>query len=243
MKNNFYSVSLTVVFSLLLLFMYYRVSNLEHKYETLKEANVRLKSNLPLTDAQIKERQFKEEMYIRQQESDTNLILIVFTTALGLTAFLTFTSVKRDFERRSSIIEDKYTENTRNIDSKHSLILELKARMDLDSSQSNFSQSSYFFHEEDYEYYITSFLDGVKFKVYHSLWMSDKFLDTKDILLKEVVSQLKRFLKILDTIEIPETLSNFQLTELKKEIRKINNDEVDNLLSIIYSKLTPIKNA
>jgi hypothetical protein len=74
--------------------MYYRVSNLEYKYETLKEANIRLKSNLPLTNAQVKERQFKEEMYIRQQESDTNLILIVFTTALGLTAFLTFTSVK-----------------------------------------------------------------------------------------------------------------------------------------------------
>jgi hypothetical protein len=55
-------------------------------------------------------------------------------------------------------MEDKYTENTRNIDSKHSLILELKARMDLDSSQNNFNQSSYFFHEKDYEYYITKFL-------------------------------------------------------------------------------------
>ena len=100
MKNNFYPVSLTIVFSLLMLFMYYKVSNLEYKYETLKEANVRLKSNSPLTDTQVKERQFKEDSYIRQQQGDTNLIIIVFTLALGLTAFLTITPTKRELTFR-----------------------------------------------------------------------------------------------------------------------------------------------
>jgi hypothetical protein len=126
--------------------------------------------------------------------------------------------------------ESKWNEN-------HILFLELKARMDLDSSQVNFSQSSYFFHEEDYEYYITSFLDGVKYKVYHHLWMSDKFPENSDILVKEVISELKRFLKRLEKIEVPNNLSNYQITEVIKEIREIKNDMVDNLLSVIYSKL------
>lgn len=99
--------------------MYYRVSNLEYKYETLKEANVRLKSNLPLTDNQIKERQFKEEMYIRQQESDTNLILIVFTVALGLTAFFTIAPTKRELNLRITSLEKQYADYKANIDSKH----------------------------------------------------------------------------------------------------------------------------
>lgn len=187
------------------------------------------------------EKTFKEDYYIKQQSSDTTLLLVVFPIIVGFIALFTYKDIFQKVVAYETKIQTKIEEQETEWNKNHSLILELKARMDLDSSQSNFSHSSYFFHEEDYEYYITSFLDGVKFKVYHSLWMSDKFPDTKDILVKEVILQLKRFLKIINTIEIPETLSNFQLTELNKEIRKINNDEVDNLLSLIYSKLTPIK--
>ncbi|PZO27460.1 MAG: hypothetical protein DCF13_11680 [Flavobacteriaceae bacterium] len=187
------------------------------------------------------EKTFKEDYYIKQQSSDTTLLLVVFPIIVGFIALFTYKDIFQKVVAYETKIQTKIEEQETEWNKNHSLILELKARMDLDSSQSNFSHSSYFFHEEDYEYYISSFLDGVKFKVYHSLWMSDKFPDTKDILVKEVISQLKKFLKIINTIEIPETLSNFQLTELNKEIRKINNDEVDNLLSLIYSKLTPIK--
>ena len=187
------------------------------------------------------EKTFKEDYYIKQQSSDTTLLLVVFPIIVGFVALFTYKDIFQKVVAYETKIQTKIEEQETEWNKNHSLILELKARMDLDSSQSNFSHSSYFFHEEDYEYYITSFLDGVKFKVYHSLWMSDKFPDTKDILVKEVILQLKRFLKIINTIEIPETLSNFQLTELNKEIRKINNDEVDNLLSLMYSKLTPIK--
>ena len=187
------------------------------------------------------EKTFKEDYYIKQQSSDTTLLLVVFPIIVGFIALFTYKDIFQKVVAYETKIQTKIEEQETEWNKNHSLILELKARMDLDSSQSNFSHSSYFFHEEDYEYYITSFLDGVKFKVYHSLWMSDKFPDTKDILVKEVILQLKRFLKIINTIEIPETLSNFQLTELNKEIRKINNDEVDNLLSLMYSKLTPIK--
>ena len=187
------------------------------------------------------ERSFKEDYYIRQQSSDTTLLLVVFPIIVGFIALFTYKDIFQKVVTYETKIQTKIEEQETEWNKNHSLILELKARMDLDSSQSNFSQSSYFFHEEDYEYYITSFLDGVKYKVYHHLWMSDKFPDTNNILVEEIISQLKRFLKIITTIEIPKTLSNFQLTELNKEIRKINNDEIDNLLSIIYSKLTPIK--
>ena len=135
-------------------------------------------------------------------------------------------------------ITDKEAEWNKN----HSLILELKARIDIDSSQNNFSQSSYFFHEKDYDYYITSFLNGVKFKVYHHTWMLDKFPENENILTQRIISDLKRFLQTNSKISIPTNLSNYELTELCKEIRKINNDKVDNLISIIYSKLISIEN-
>ena len=134
MKKNFYPVCLTIVFSLLILFMYYRVSNLEYKYETLKEANIRLTTNNPLTESQIKERQFKEDMYISQQENDTNLILVVFTVVLGMTAFLTFTSVERTFERHVSSIDKKNTDYTNNIDRENSLLGKKLIKLEKDLS-------------------------------------------------------------------------------------------------------------
>ncbi|MBC8884440.1 hypothetical protein H9X57_16885 [Flavobacterium piscinae] len=120
MKDTFYTVSLTIAFSLLLLFMYYRVSNLEHKYETLKEANVRLKSNLPLTDAQIKERQFKEEMYIRQQEKDTTLILSVIGFSLVFAGFLSF----KLFDDRVKIINTSFESSIHTVNSRIDAFIE-----------------------------------------------------------------------------------------------------------------------
>jgi hypothetical protein len=180
------------------------------------------------------EKTFKEDYYITQQSSDTNLLLVVFPIIVGFIALFTYKDITLLVKSHRTEIQAEIHKQESKWNENHILFLELKARMDLDSSQVNFSQSSYFLHEEDYEYYITSFLDGVKYKVYHSIWMSDNFPDTSDILIKEIISELKRFLKI---IEIPNNLSNYQITEVIKEIRNIKNDTVDNLLSVIYSKL------
>jgi hypothetical protein len=187
------------------------------------------------------EKSFKEDYYIKQQSSDTTLLLVVFPIIVGFVSLFTYKNILDKVVTYEANINNKIKKKESEWNENHNLILELKARIDLDSSQVNFSQSSYFFHEENYEYYITSFLDGIKYKVYHSIWMSDKFPDTSDILVKQVISELKRFLKITEKIEIPNNLSNYQITEVIKEIRKVNSDEVDNLLSIIYFKLTPIK--
>ena len=184
---------------------------------------------------------FKEDYYITQQSHDTNLILVVFTVLIAFTGLFTYVNIIERYNSKMSEVKDEIKKYKSDWDKNHNLVLELKARIDLDTSRNNNIQSTYFFYEKDYEYYITSFLDSVKYKVYHHLWMSDKFPDIKDILTNEIISELKRFLKTFDKIEIPKTLSNFELTTLDKEIRKINNDEVNNLLSIIYSKLTPVK--
>src|SRR5690554_351432 len=97
MKTNFYTHCIIIILSVGLIFMYYKVSNLEYKYETFKESNIRLETNQKLTESQVKERQFKEEMYIRQQERDTNLILTVFSLFSLLVGFLTFKSVRESF--------------------------------------------------------------------------------------------------------------------------------------------------
>lgn len=111
MKNKFYPIIILSLLFILSIFLFYRVSNLEYKYETLKESNIRLTSNLPLTAEQIKERQFKEEMYIKQQERDTYLILSVFTIALGFTAFFTIKPAISKVEEKITEIENEYKEH------------------------------------------------------------------------------------------------------------------------------------
>ena len=234
MKNNIihflYSVCLISLFVFAVI-TYHNNNALESRINALNKNGKDFNS----------EKTFKEDYYIKQQSSDTNLLLVVFPIIVGFIALFTYKDIFQKVVAYETKIQTKIEEQETEWNKNHSLILELKARMDLDSSQSNFSHSSYFFHEEDYEYYITSFLNGVKYKVYHSLWLSDKFPETSDLVIKEVISKLKIFTKAINKIEIPNNLSNFQLTELSKEIRKINNDEVDNLLSIIYSKLVTTK--
>ena len=234
MKNTLLNLLYSFCIILLLVFSaisYHNNNILESRINSLNKNSIDFNS----------EKTFKEDYYIKQQGNDTTLLLVVFPILVGFVSLFTFANVVQKLGTTKTEIENKIKEKEAEWNKNHNLILELKARIDLDSSQNNFSQSSYFFHEEDFEYYITSFLNGVKYKVYHHLWLSEKFPDTKNILIKEVVSELKRFINTIEKIEVPKTLSNFQLTELTKEIRKIDNDEVDNLLSIIYSKLTPIK--
>lgn len=119
MKTNFYKTILFILLSIGMLFMYYRVSNLEHKYETLKEANVRLKTNNPLNDAQIKERQFKEETYIRQQERDTTLILFVFSLGSVVIGLFTFRTVKEEFVNQINEVKKEYNDYKTEIEKKH----------------------------------------------------------------------------------------------------------------------------
>ena len=120
MKSNFYSTALSVIFSTIVLLMMYYVNNLEYKYETLKEANVRLISKLPLTDNQVKERQFKEEMYIRQQEKDTTLILSVIGFSLVFAGFLSF----KLFDDKVKIINTSFESSIHSVNSRVDAFIE-----------------------------------------------------------------------------------------------------------------------
>lgn len=125
MKSNIILILLVLLTILGGVFIYHKVAVIETRFETLKESNIRLQLNKPLTSGQIKERQFKEEMYIRQQERDTNLILSFFSFFSILVGFFTFRSVREEFvnkwneisqanESTKADIENKYIEISHN---------------------------------------------------------------------------------------------------------------------------------
>ena len=235
MKNNFYPVSLTIVFSLLLLFMYYRVSNLECKYETLKETNVRLKSNLPLTDTQIKERQFKEEMYIRQQESDTNLILIVFTLALGLTAYLTIAPTKRELNSRITSLEKEYADYKSDIDSKHN---DFEFRLDYSQANEYIGLYNKSLDNKDKKEYclfyallsLSSFADSY---LSSSEKSDEEFKLQTSTLIKNILDELLRSTSYKVSVELSGIITNSI-----NNVRKLNNVQFDILLSKLQSSIT-----
>lgn len=105
MKTNIILVLLVVFCISGVFLMYNKLSALEYRYETLKESNIRLQLKEPLTSNQIKEREFKEEMYIRQQEKDTTLILSIFGAFSILVGFFTFRSVREEFVNKVNQID------------------------------------------------------------------------------------------------------------------------------------------
>ena len=233
MKNNFYPVSLTTIFSLLMIFMYYRVSNLEYNYETLKEANVRLKSNLPLTDVQVKERQFKEEMYIRQQEKDTNLILIVFTLALGLTAYLTIVPTKRELTTRITSLEKEYANYTSYIDSKHN---DFEFRLDYSQANDYIGLYNKSVDSKDREYCLfyallalSSFADSY---LSNSNKSDEEFKLQTSKLIKNILEELLRSASYKVSVELSGIITNSL-----NNIRRLNSIEFDTLLSKLQASI------
>lgn len=202
MKFRFYPFVLITIFSILVLLLFYRVTNLEYKYETLKEANVRLTTNHPLTDEQVKERQFKEEMYIKQQERDTNLILLVFTVALATTAFLTVVPFRREFESRIASVENEYANYSTTTESKYN---DLEFKLSL--SQSNL------------------------FKILYNQALKDKEASLSVVFLIKSISELTHNYLSKSSLN-NELLKNNRLEEVRDALREVYNTYSENSIVI-----------
>lgn len=236
MKDNLYAIVITTLLFALLIFVFYRVSNLEYKYETLKESNIRLSLNTSLSSEQIKERQFKEELYIRQQEKDTTLILLVFTITIGVFSFLTFTSVKRTFDFRSDMMENKYQKYISEYEIKHSLVLELKSRLDLDNAFKSKSTAYEFLRNNLFLDYTESMLTSIKYNVEYYLWFKSVHGKTSDVVLNDIIRDLKRVYANIKNKDFEE-FGEFLIYSSIKEIRKADNLEVEKYVSLIYAEI------
>jgi hypothetical protein len=213
--------------------MYYHVSNLEYKYETLKEANVRLKSNSPLTDNQVKERQFKEDSYIRQQSNDTTLILLVFTIALGLTAFLTVVPTRREFDARITSLEKEYTNYSTNINNKHN---DFEFRLDYSQANDYIGLYNKSVIDKDKEYCLfyavlalSSFVDSY---LSSSEKSDEEFKVQTATLIKNILDELLRSTSYKVSVELSGIITNSI-----NNVRKLSNIQFDILLSKLQSSI------
>lgn len=128
MDNKLYYTIIGLVLGLLLttLYLYQQNNTLEHRLETLGfnfDNYVKCKSK---DSFELAVQQFKEDSYIRQQQHDTDLILIIIPIFFGLFAALTYTAAERKFKSYTDITEKKYEEQDRKNKTYHNYAEKMK---------------------------------------------------------------------------------------------------------------------
>lgn len=188
MKNNIIFLIFIIVTFVGGLAVYQKLATLESKFETLKESNIRLQENKPLTAVQLKERQFKEEMYIDQQERDTTLILSVFGIFSLLIGFLTFRSVREEFVNKINQLNEKNAAYQDRIDNKYTEIAhsysKLENEFNLDMAETYIKRASSFLNVNNsmYVFYklksVNSYINALNNSLNENKLLHDSLLKT-----------------------------------------------------------------
>lgn len=86
---------------------YSQIKHLNSRIDTANETIYRIATNDSLISQDIKMMQIKEDMYIKQQDRDTNLILVVFTISFLLFSLITYGSFAKRVDNIEREIESK----------------------------------------------------------------------------------------------------------------------------------------
>lgn len=222
MKHNFYLYSFVLLLVAANFLLMYKLSNLEYKFDTLREANVRLSQGKELTSSQIEVRSFKEESYIDQQERDTTLILTVVALLATFTAFFTFRGVKDEFEAFKLSINDKYikVENKNSEQQKRLANLEVDVSFQLAIIHED--QATKFYMKDKMDYYINSLLcsaEELAFVLNNQTDENEMFLENT---YKDVIDTLN---KIIREQEGKEKINQTKLVDFDRFRKRIKQIE------------------
>ncbi|MDQ8013601.1 MAG: hypothetical protein REI96_14210 [Flavobacterium nitrogenifigens] len=233
----------TVIFSfVLILFIILTVINyhnndvLESRINTIHK-HLNAKNNIDNFDS---EKNFKEDYYITQQAHDTNVILVFFGLFVAITGFFTYKSIVDRFDYKS-------IELNREIQAHKKILIHdigmLKKEFYSDGADIDNERGQKFLQEGNLGHYVSYTLSCVKKNYQYYLHLLVIEPDSKheymtDInieLLQEIKAELKDNLSISDS-----TYGVIQ--DHMREIRRIENNQIDKLLSSIDSKLLSIPN-
>lgn len=234
---NFYGIILTTVLAIVNIFLFYRIINFDAKFDSLKEAVIKIEQNKKPSDKNILISQFKEESYIRQQERDTTLVLLVFTFFASAVAFITYKGFVNKIIDYTTTAENKYADHKAEYEKQHNIILELKSRLDFDSAI-KYERSAYDFYDKKmYGLYLENMLYSLKYYTDNFLHIIGTEGDSTGLFTHEQISTLEEVYTKIKNKSV-QGVSMYSTYKNIKEIRQFNNREVDIYLDLISAKIT-----
>lgn len=160
------------------------------------------------------EKTFKEDYYIKQQSSDTTLLLVVFPIIVGFVALFTFANVVQKFRTTKTEIENDIKEKEAKWDKQHKRLSKLELDLYFQIAN-NYSDKAKKYEEEN------------NFKSYISISMCalEKYAQVikvcDDIIYKQRVLNLLNSSVNYDYTLIKDTENIFEISDLDYSVYKI----------------------
>lgn len=226
-------IAILVVVNILL---FYKITNFDVKFQTLKEALIKIEKNKQPLDKDILISQFKEESYIRQQERDTTLILLVFTLFASAVAFITYRGFVNKIVDYTASTEQKYTDHKTEYDKQHNIILELKSRIDHEMAFKYYTYASDSYREKFYDDYLDSTLTSISYYVEYYFYLTNEDATLSAILISDLETRLKKAYERVKGKSVKD-ISKHSTGMSIDNIRKLNNTEINKYLDLISAKI------
>lgn len=241
-KTNIILYFLTMGLIIAFIFAINKINYLEVKIENLNTSFVKMSKNDSPTEQQLKYQQFKEDAYIKQQEWDTNLLLIVMPTLFALIGFFTFKSSSEEFSFFRNEMTNKHDEHAAKNESVHNKLLELQQSLIHQSSTINRNRAdSYLSKNDKAEYFLYTLLslsDTAEYYLYNVGRVENQGNAKAEQSILLIIATLKQLNGLASSEINQHTIASMVIPNIIRRIRKIENQEIDALLSKIHTKIT-----
>lgn len=183
---------------------------------------------------------FKEDYYIIQQSHDTNLILVVFGVLVALSGFFTYKNIDIKFEDKAKELKNEIEDFKQEwIVAKEQLVVLKIESFQLSARFSKEISDSYLL-KGDIPQYLYYAICGASSTVEYLLFSKELKSDEN----KQLYENLESYITVLndnivDTVSLRE--STLHIIEREIEVvRKLQNSKINQVLSLIHSKLRTI---
>lgn len=229
-------IVLTVISVIVSFWLYRKVDYLNNRLETLGDNVIYYCDSIDQVQFQVHE--FKEQAYIRQQESATSLILTVFAVLFGSFVGLNLYISESRLGEFKKQITDEYSKKTSKWNKKHKRttknLLSIKADLDREVSSIEHERALKAYNDKDYDDFVTRTLFSIDsladYYVYYHNSGNDNLAKKSLELIIDRVNYVNS--NILDK-EYKSTIDRESVARICNNVRRLHNTTLDQGLSLL----------
>lgn len=239
-KTTWFLIGLTVVLLVTSFCFYRKTDYLERRLECLGDNVVYACDSI--CASQFERYEFREQQYIRQQDRDTNLILVVFAILVTITGAVTY----KVGDDRISSLKDEYDEKIKRQEAKYKdaqdFINKTEAKVNYETYLSRMSESKRELDNGNKAIAVFLALAGLSYSAgyYYYLTIYDKPASIKH--LRTITSSLTHLLSIIGSDQLLMTVVGKPIEKVNVDgtlnaLLKLNIEEINNLVYQIQMRL------
>lgn len=241
-KNWIAILSFTVgILILAIVIQYSQINHIKSRLDTTNETLYRIASKDSLINQDIKLMQIKEDMYIKQQDRDTNLILWVIAIVFGLFSIISYSSFTRKVEQVEKDLNERYSEQSTKFNRLAHELNRTKADLDRESGIASNERAFSYFETSEYDRYLLHSLLSSQFLTYSFNFYKDEDEGMATSLLNQIKSELEGLVVRIKALGSHPSLEENLFMIFDRDIREIDDPTINSYLSTLFTLINLTK--